>query len=282
MFLEKAKEIICGGYDLHIHTAPSHFPRKLDDFEALKQADDAGIAGILIKSHYEQTQSRAMMANEHCKTKAQAFGGLALNYPVGGFNPYAVESFLKAGGRMVWMPTRDAAHSLRMGDMPGDFFKRKGLSVFDAEGQINQEILEILDIIKNYDACVATGHISLEESLALCQKSLAMGIKTVLTHPDWMRTLVTQRIQKELCEQGVYIEKVFATIKEKTITQLEMANCLRTLNPRRVIMVTDRGQLNEDYPALELLRFVQAMLQEGVSTSTLKEIVRQTPQKLLS
>ena len=43
-----AKELIKGGYDLHTHTEPSAFHRALDDFDLVREAGEAGMAGVLI------------------------------------------------------------------------------------------------------------------------------------------------------------------------------------------------------------------------------------------
>ena len=125
----QVSELLAGAYDLHVHTSPSVFPRMEDGFELVQEADAAGMAGVMLKSHYEPTALRAELINRHSGCKAQVYGGLALNWPVGGLNIYAVENALRAGARIIWMPTRDAQNSLRFGNMEGDFFRRPGISV---------------------------------------------------------------------------------------------------------------------------------------------------------
>lgn len=61
--LDQARALLQGSYDLHIHPIPSHVPRLLDDFEVLAQAEEAGMAGVLLKNHYEPTGARAILAN---------------------------------------------------------------------------------------------------------------------------------------------------------------------------------------------------------------------------
>lgn len=50
-----ALELIKGGYDLYTHPQPSHAQRTLDDFELVHEAAEAGMAGVMIKNHYEPT-----------------------------------------------------------------------------------------------------------------------------------------------------------------------------------------------------------------------------------
>lgn len=128
---QRAVDLIRGGYELHAHSFPSYIRRSLDDFELVKQAADAGMAGAMIKNHYESTAGRAMLVNRHSHVSTKAYGGLVLNRPAGGINPYAAESTLRLGASFIWLPTRDAANCLHCGDMPGDFFKRPGISILD-------------------------------------------------------------------------------------------------------------------------------------------------------
>ena len=87
----EAKELLRGGYDLHAHSFPSHVSRSVDDFELLEQAAGAGMAGVMIKNHYESTAARAALMNKRSGLPVRAYGGLVLNWPAGGINPYAVE-----------------------------------------------------------------------------------------------------------------------------------------------------------------------------------------------
>lgn len=123
---KKAEELLKGAYDLHVHSSPSVFPRELDGFQLIREADAAGMAGVMLKSHYESTALRAELINRYSGCKAKAYGGLCLNCPAGGLNVYAVKNALRAGAKIVWMPTRDAKNSLVFGNMEGDFFDRQG------------------------------------------------------------------------------------------------------------------------------------------------------------
>ena len=166
----QVSELLAGAYDLHVHTSPSVFPRMEDGFELVQEADAAGMAGVMLKSHYEPTALRAELINRHSGCKAQVYGGLALNWPVGGLNIYAVENALRAGARIIWMPTRDAQNSLRFGNMEGDFFRRPGISVLDERGGLKPCVYEIMDAVKASGAALATGHLSPKESVLLCRE----------------------------------------------------------------------------------------------------------------
>lgn len=277
-----ANELLQGAYDLHIHTKPSHFPRLLDDFTLVEQAAAAGMAGVMLKSHYEPTGARAAMANSrlaHLGTKA--FGGVALNHPVGGLNPYAVESALKMGASFVWMPTRDAANSLTSGNMEGDFFDRPGISLTDEQGKLLPAVYDIMDIVKQYGAVLATGHISPQESVLLCRAGRERNVRMVLTHPEFDRTLVPVQLQKELAQLGAAIEKCWYNLAAGTVSPQEMAATIRAVGTANCFLTTDRGQTGMEPPAEAMRRFIETLLEQGFSRQELRVMLTETPKALV-
>ncbi|MEA4961384.1 DUF6282 family protein [Lutispora sp.] len=278
----QAAELLYGAYDLHVHTAPSHFQRSLDDFELLEQAEEYGMAGVLIKSHYEPTGARAVLVNRrYSDFKARAYGAVALNHPVGGLNPYAVESALKMGASYVWMPTRDSYHCLLSGNMPGDFFSRPGIRVMDESGCLRSEVYDIFDVVKKYDACLGTGHLSPEESMLLCSQGRKRGVRMVLTHPEWQRTVVSLPVQKQLMQKGVLIEKNWINICEGACTAEYMAHTIRILGSKHVYLATDRGQAGFESPAEGMLRFIQTLLSCGITEPQITDMIVRVPQEVI-
>ena len=273
--------LLSGAYDLHMHAAPSPFGRLMDDFGLVEEAGAAGMAGIILKSHYEATGPRAQLVNAHSGSKCKAYGGIVLNWPVGGLNPYAAENALKRGASIVWMPTRDSANSLRSGNMPGDFFDRPGIVIQDESGALKPEVPEILRIAKRYNAAVATGHISPEESVLLCRKGREMGTRMVLTHPEFDRTAVAPAIQKELAGLGVYIEKCWYNIAEGNCTAEEMADSIRAVGCEHCFLVTDRGQGNREHPVEGMRRFLHTLVQAGFTEEELYTMTHTVPALVL-
>jgi hypothetical protein len=99
-----------GVIDTHVHAAPDVVPRSVTDRELVQAASRAGYRGLVLKSHVENTASRARLARELWWPEGEVFGGLVLNdHTSGGFNPTAVETALRLGSRVIWMPTLGAA-----------------------------------------------------------------------------------------------------------------------------------------------------------------------------
>lgn len=279
-YLDHAADLLHGAYDLHMHPAPSPFHRALDDIQLLKSADKAGMAGILLKSHYESTVVRAEIANRYAGSASKAYGAIALNWPAGGLNPYAVHNALKRGAKIVYMPTRDAANSLVCGNMPDDFFHRPGISILE-NGKLKSEIYDILDAVKQYRAALATGHISVEESLALCREAHRRGVRIVLTHPEFSRTKISAEEQKAFVNLGVWIEKCWYNIAENEVTTAEMAAHIKIVGAEHCFMTTDRGQNSREMPVEALRNFAAVLLEEGISEQELKIMMHCVPKTIL-
>ena len=103
-------QLLKNAYDVHVHASPDVIPRAVDLAQLYFEAEKAGMAGILIKDHCTSTVGRAAALNQMGRGNCRFFSALALNPPVGGLNPTAVEASLRAGVDVIYFPTYGAAH----------------------------------------------------------------------------------------------------------------------------------------------------------------------------
>lgn len=278
----EAPALLEGAYDLHVHTNPSHFNRSQDDFELARTLDRYHMAGAVIKVHYGATQSRAILTNNHSGAKAKLYGAVTLDWPVGGLNPYAVESELLLGAKMVWLPTFHAKnHMDRTPAGKSQPVNAPGISVLDQNGSLVPQVYEIMDLVRSYQAVLNTGHISAKESFAVCRAARELGVKVILTHPDNDREAVPTDMQEELAGTGVFIDRSWFNVVKGAVTAAEMADRIRRTGAEHCIMSTDFGQ-DRNPPAPEgLLDFVSQMLENGISAGEIRLMVRENPAELL-
>lgn len=157
------ENVMQGIIDMHIHAGPDVRARKLDDLELMEASVQRGVRAIVLKSHNVPTADRAYLVNrvaaeKYPDAKFTAFGGLCLNRPVGGLNPDAVETSLKLGAKVIWLPTNTAEnHYRKNGKDPS-----KGV-VVTRDGKAVDELQDIFALVKQYNAVLATGHIGAEE-----------------------------------------------------------------------------------------------------------------------
>ena len=100
-------EVLKGAYDLHVHTAPDVMDRSIDDIDLAKLMKSKGMGGFVIKSHHSTSYGRATLVRKMV-SGVNVFGGIALNNPMGGLNPQAVDTAGRMGAKIIWMPTVDA------------------------------------------------------------------------------------------------------------------------------------------------------------------------------
>lgn len=107
----RARDLVRGAYDLHVHSGPDLLPRSASDLELAYRCRELGLAGFVIKSHYVPSAPRAALVRSLVPEVA-AIGAVTLNAAIGGINAVAVEIGAREGARFVWMPTFDSANEM--------------------------------------------------------------------------------------------------------------------------------------------------------------------------
>ncbi|MBO0705794.1 MAG: cytosolic protein, partial [Candidatus Dormibacteraeota bacterium] len=51
----RARELVRGAYDVHLHVLPDVMRRKTTDLELARRMQELGLAGFVLKSHYAPT-----------------------------------------------------------------------------------------------------------------------------------------------------------------------------------------------------------------------------------
>jgi len=260
--------------DQHIHVYPSLVPRIADDRQVAHAAAEAGMKGIALKCHHESTVSRAYHLR-HEYPQLEIYGGIVLNYYVGGINPAAVEACLRLGGRFVWMPTRDSAFDTREDG--------KGISILHGD-QLIEEVRQVIDLTVKHSAALATSHLSFPESYALLKAAREAGSeKLIVTHPFYRPPALTLEETEQLVELGAYAEFGFCTVSRVRpyATMEQVAEAIHRLGAARCILVTDGGQPHNPMPAEAFRVFLQRLRDTGIGTEELDRMTITNPTALV-
>src|SRR5690348_16948495 len=159
----RARELVRGAFDLHVHTGPDLLPRSASDLELAVRCRERGLAGFVIKSHYIPSAPRAALVRA-LMPDVHALGSIVRNAAVGGINTVAVEIAARAGARIVWMPTFDGANEmLGHGSLPPGVkqpqwarlqqelreqgIRSEPVAVIDEEGRVFPEVRSVLRTI---------------------------------------------------------------------------------------------------------------------------------------
>ena len=245
------ENVMQGIIDMHIHAAPDVRARKLDDLELMEASVQRGVRAIVLKSHNVPTADRAYLVNrvaaeKYPDVKFTEFGGLCLNRPVGGLNPDAVETSLKLGAKVIWLPTNTAEnHYRKNGKDPS-----KGV-VVTRDGKAVDELQDIFALVKQYNAVLATGHIGAEECFPVVEAARAAGVeKIVITHPEFWVVGMTPEQQADIVRKyDVLLESVYAQPVNGSykINIPDNIAAMKAIGPEHFVISTDSGQTVNPY-----------------------------------
>ncbi len=286
--------LLQGAIDVHIHSAPSLFPRLVDHVEVAEGARAMGMRAVVLKEHHGYTSDRMYFVRK-LVSGIEVFGGVALNNAVGGINPFAADAAIKLGAKFVWFPTLSAKnHLTQMGapDFGGSMkqagavrLKERPITVFDDEGHLKPEVHEVIDVIAAADVVLATGHLSIPEARAVLRAAKDRGVKRLyVNHPEYIINGSIEE-QKELAKLGAFIEHlaIFMFPMWPTKAGIDgVVEMIRAVGPERTVLATDLGQVHNPPPAEGLRMFVRVLLEKGIPAEHIKTMIQDNPAFLLN
>lgn len=275
------EELLHGSIDMHIHHGPDiKMERRVDALQAARQAQEAGMRAIVLKNHAYPTASLAYILNQVVPDIA-VFGSITLDFEVGGLNTHALEASARLGAKIVWMPTVSSANDAKRRNPP-----EEGTTILDEDGKLLPVIGEILDIVKNYEMILATGHVSASESFALVDEAVKKGVgKIVVTHPlmEWFGACLSLEEQCRMVEKGAYIEHCFAPMMPlaERLEPMKIVEVVKAVGAEHCIISTDLGQSFNPAPAEGMRMMIATMLRCGLTEEEIELMVKVNPARLL-
>lgn len=282
---------LTGAYDIHIHSNPSRFKRVGSDLDIAQHASENGLAGIILKNHFESTVGRADLVNRLTESTS-VFGGLVLNRFAGGINPYAVENALAMGAKEIWMPTMDAEGHMKVyGKSAGYGYQevdikipRQGIGILTKDAHLLDPVMTVVELVKEYGAILGTGHLSDDEILQLALFSKEIGFKGLLvTHPYFNPPKLSVDSQRDLVELGCFLELCGGNLYpipgtarlDDYLATIEKVGC------SSLVISSDAGQPRKSMPAEVLRIFTQCLMEKGISQGQIDTMTKDNPARLL-
>ncbi len=287
----RVDNLMKGSLDLHVHSGPSVMARKLDHFEAVKEAASAGQKAILIKDHY---YSGAPLVNLLkpliSEYNIELLSGIPLNNTSGGLNPFAVDTFLKSGARLVWMPTSSSANHIRSTHRKTRLAtarpmkQAEAISIVDNKGKLVDNIKEILDLIAEFDAVLSSGHLHISEIWPLFEEAKLRGVeRRLVNHPSYVIG-ASLADMTELTSNGAYIEHSASFYIESKFlchTPEELKQHIIASGFERTIFGSDLGQNGNPSPVEGMRTFLELILSLGFKDSDVKKMVSTNSAQLI-
>ena len=287
-------ELLKGAIDTHVHSGPSVFPRLMDAVEAAEAARAAGMRGLVFKHHHMSTVDRAYLARRSVP-EVEVYGGITLNYAIGGLNPFAVDAALKLGAKIVWMPTVDARnHRRHFGELgkygsklnyskPLLYEEAEGITIFH-DGVLNSSLEPILNSVAEADAAVATSHLSVEESKAFVEEALHRGVRRiVVTHIAFVTTALSIQEQRWMADRGAFLELCYSSLSPAwCCTSIDkVVEAIREVGAEHYILSSDLGQVHNPPPPEGLRIYIRLLLEHGIEPDDVRTMVKENPERLL-
>ena len=276
---------IRGAIDLHCHFGPdAHRERSVTALEAAAQARDAGHAGVLLKSHSEPTAQLARIVGDAVAGIA-VYGGVCCDYEIGGLNPAAVETALRLGGRIVWLPTLSSRQDVENGVAAQLGIAGPGLTVVDDDGALTPATREIAALCRDHDAVLATGHISAAEHFEVARE-LGRRQRVLVTHA--MEDLVGPELNPtelaELADLGAWIELCALTCVGALASRpvADLAAAANRVGPARCTVASDYGQAINAAPVMGLQEFADRLAACGLTGDAIRTMVVENPATLVA
>ena len=279
---DRARELLRGAYDTHMHISPDVVERKIDDISLARKFADLGMAGFVLKSHYGSTAERAAVVRA-AVPEVNVLGAISLNRAVGGINPLAVEIAAREGARTVWLPTVDSVNESHEREAPPGAkvpvwvklqldLREQGIEiapvpVVDEGNLVLPEVHEVLNLIARHKMLLATGHLSRDEIFAVVDAALEAGVADiVITHPEFPSQDLSIDDQRALAERGALLERCFTTPHTGKVSWERWIESIRAAGPENSVLSTDLGQVFnppvEDGMALMIDRLLAAGFEE--------------------
>jgi hypothetical protein len=286
---------LTGAADLHCHfvrragaiaAGPDPAVEGVPALVTAREAAEHGYAAVVLKSHVESTVSMARVIDD-VVPGVRVFGGMPCDLTVGGVNPWAVEAALQGGAKIIWLPTLSSVVDAERGvpfrlGRPSD----PGLRVTDDSGSLLRETLDIMDLVREHDAILGTGHVSATEHFAVAS-ARPPDLKLLVTHA--METMggpmLTVQQCVELAALGAFIElsSVTCTGSYAGTPVAQVAECVRAVGADRATLCTDLGAGPDifPHPTVGLRRFAEALVAEGIPAPDVRQMACDNPCGLL-
>lgn len=285
-------KVLDGAVDLHVHSGPSPFPRKLNHVEASYDAARINMRAILIKSHHHNTVMDLLAMRDLLKdAPTPAYGGVALNSEVGGVNPSAVAVAIQMGGRAVWGPTVSAkrhidAHNHDDGfPTAGSNLEEKVESIFDESGGVSAETVRVTQLVAEAGIMLTGGHLDVEAQKALFATAKANGVRRLLLHhPDFIIGASDADVE-ELLGYGAFVEHELSmyhpAVPAPGFPIERLVSWIERIGPDRTVIDSDLGQATNPLPVDGYIHVIQRLLDHGVKEKDIRQMIARNTAFLL-
>ncbi len=283
--LDRVERLMEGAIDIHVHAGPDPYMARIGDtIDLAMAACQAGMGGICFgEPHHISTGPTALLtqkvvnqwADEHGKKRLDVFGGVSLNYAVGGLNPAAVVVSARIGAKVVWPPGVDSKHFRKLLGLPD------GIDILDENDNVVPAMKEILELIAEGDLVLNMSNTGVKEVFCLIDEAKKAGVERLnVVHPNSYTTLMTIDQRKIAADKGASIELSCVTLKEPQFSWDDFMKTYNLVGPDRLIASSDNGGFEYLTPVVAMRAFITGMLIRDIPDKDVEKMIKTNPREL--
>jgi hypothetical protein len=154
-----------------------------------------------------------------------------------------------------------------------------------ADGSLRPEVHEILNMIAEADAVLASGHMPPRSIIAVFEAAKEHGVRRmIVNHPNFVIEASKDEV-KQLAELGALIEHSLCMYDEESSFHNwaidTLVDWIRWVGPERSSLGSDLGQANNPFPADSFRKICGRLLESGMSEWEVRQLVADNPARLL-
>src|SRR5690606_12983743 len=145
------------------------------------------------------------------------------------------------------------------------------------EGALLAEVREVLELIRDNDGVLCTGHTGADLTDTLIDEAQAMGIRRILVlHPNYVVGATPERC-RSWAEKGVMIEHSAAMYDERSNLHSygieALIDYLRVVGPAHTMIGSDLGQGGNPFPVEGIARTAELLVDAGVPVDDVRTVL---------
>jgi len=144
-------------------------------------------------------------------------------------------------------------------------------------GELLPEVKAVINVVKQHNLLLETGHSSPEEGLMIVREARKQGVEhVVVTHALTPPVRMSIAQIKEAAGMGALIELVYGRMNAA-----EYAKAIREIGPEHFILSTDLGQPNGPLHPDGMVLYFAALKKEGFTDAEIDLMAKTNPAKAL-
>jgi hypothetical protein len=176
------------------------------------------------------------------------------------------------------MPTHDSEHEV-------DYYKEtRAKAVVSRNGKLIPEVHEVLDLIKERNLTLATGHVTPDEVFMIMAEAKKRGIsRIIVTHPllGPQFTELTIPQMQEAVKLGGAIEITAGALRSDGTAKTRAIEAIRALGTQHVFIGSDSGLVGTPNHPDSLAMAIKSLRAAGFSEQDLNRMFKETPARLI-